>query len=157
MAFHVVTGIGPDGRSTVLSKEPRVVRSPREAGFDADDADIRPDNKGADLLVAKLYEADPEPRVARTNKGHLLPVPFPPGAINWIEMKYDGQFATELHRTDSIDLHYILSGATELVLENGSIHLSAGDTVVVPGVVHAWRSANGWASNIFAVGLKPLS
>jgi hypothetical protein len=156
MAYHVVAGIGPDGRSTVISREQRVVKSPSAAGFDAGDDGIRPDDGGAAFMLANLYNADPDPKIDRPNRGHLLPVPFPPGAFQWLEMKYDGAYTTELHRTDSIDLHYIVAGGTELVLENGSVKVSAGDTIVVPGVVHAWRSTTGVTSNIFAIGLRPL-
>jgi hypothetical protein len=157
MGFHVITGIGPDGRSAVISREERVVRSPQETKFDTDDAEIRPNDKnGTPLRIANLYTAAPDLNIARQNGGHYLPIPIPPGGMNWLEMKYDGKYICEFHRTDSIDLHFVLSGETELVLENGSVRLAAGDTVVIPGVVHAWRSANGWASNIFAIGLKPV-
>jgi mannose-6-phosphate isomerase-like protein (cupin superfamily) len=156
MPYHVVTGLGPDGRSTVISREPRVVRSVHEENFAADDSGIRADKDASEMLMARLYEAETSPpSVPRQTRAPLLPTPLKPGATLWMEMKFAGMSAYDLHRTDTIDLHYVLGGAVELKLENGSVHLSPGDTVVVPGVLHAWHSPKGWSSSLFVIGLSP--
>ena len=156
MPIHVVTGLGPDGRSKVVSKAEKVLGAPRAAGLLTDDSSIRASNDGAAMQIANLYQTGPAPQVERPARGVTLPIPTPPGGVMWLELKFDGGTVQELHRTDSIDLQHILSGEVELVLEEGAVRLSAGDTVVIPGVVHGWRSETGWSSGIFILGLAPV-
>ena len=155
MAMHVVTGVGPDGRSRVVAREEKVLGAAHTAGLKADDSSVREGEDSASLRIAKLCEIGPAPRIARPAKGVMLPVSLPPWGVAWFEMKFDGSTVHQLHRTDSIDFHYILSGEVDLELEAGTIRLSVGDSAVIPGVVHGWRSASGWSSSLFVVGLEP--
>jgi mannose-6-phosphate isomerase-like protein (cupin superfamily) len=45
-----------------------------------------------------------------------------------------------MHRTDTLDLGYVVSGAIDLVLETGAVSLRAGDSVVQQGTWHAWSN-----------------
>jgi mannose-6-phosphate isomerase-like protein (cupin superfamily) len=45
-----------------------------------------------------------------------------------------------MHRTDTIDLSYIVSGAIDLVLETEAVALRAGDSIVQQGTWHAWSN-----------------
>jgi mannose-6-phosphate isomerase-like protein (cupin superfamily) len=46
-----------------------------------------------------------------------------------------------MHRTDTIDYEYVVSGEVWLELDDGAeVHLRAGDTVVQNGTRHAWRN-----------------
>ena len=42
------------------------------------------------------------------------------------------------HRTDSIDYAVILSGEIDMELDDGSVHLKAGDVLVQRGTIHNW-------------------
>ena len=44
-----------------------------------------------------------------------------------------------MHRTPTIDLVIVLEGRLELVLDEGTVELGPGDTVVQQGAAHAWR------------------
>jgi quercetin dioxygenase-like cupin family protein len=46
--------------------------------------------------------------------------------------------ASEPHRTDSIDYAVVLSGKIELVLDEESVTLRAGDVLVQRGTAHDW-------------------
>ena len=155
MPKHVVTGVGPDGRSAVISQEEKILGAAHAAGLKTDDSSVREGEHSASLRIVKLSEMEPKPRIARPRKGVVLPVAMPPGAVAWFEMKFDGATLQQRHRTDSIDFHYILSGEVDLVLEAGAVRLSVGDSVVIPGVVHGWESERGWSSCLFVVGLEP--
>ena len=155
MPKHVVTGVGPDGRSRVISQEEKTLGAAHTAGLKTDDSSVRQGEHSAALRIAKLCEMEPNPRIPRPRKGVLLPVAMPPGAVAWFEMKFDGATVQQLHRADSIDFHYILSGEVDLMLEAGAVRLSVGDSVVLPGVVHGWQSERGWSSCLFVVGLEP--
>lgn len=157
MPFHVVTGIGTDGRSTVISREERLLGAASEAGMPADDAPLRAVEYSSPVTIRQLFEAETTPLVERPARGTVLPVKSPPGGLLWIDMKFDGMSNQKLHRTDTIDLHYVTGGEVEIVLENGSAVLKPGDTLIVPGVLHGWRSANGWSATVFAVGIDPAS
>jgi mannose-6-phosphate isomerase-like protein (cupin superfamily) len=104
--------------------------------------------------IAKLHESDRPGVFPRPAAGHLLPIATPPHGLLWLEMKFEAHYETEFHRTDSIDFHYVIAGEVELILEDGSVTLRAGDTVMLPGVVHRWRSERLWHSNMFAIGLE---
>ena len=59
-----------------------------------------------------------------------------PGAVVYLEPDHPG-----MHKTDTIDFEYIVSGEVWLELDDGrEVHLRAGDTVVQNGTRHAWRN-----------------
>lgn len=45
-----------------------------------------------------------------------------------------------MHRTETIDYALILSGEITMVLDDGDVHLKAGDVVVQCGTNHAWSN-----------------
>jgi quercetin dioxygenase-like cupin family protein len=47
-----------------------------------------------------------------------------------------------MHRTDTLDLTYVVSGAIDLVLETGAVSLRAGESLVQQGTWHAWSNAH---------------
>lgn len=154
MSIHVITGYGPDGRSKVISSEAKA--SFAAAGFDelTDDSAIQSSENNAKPSIAKLYESATPGVFERPGTGDLLHIPTPPNGALWLEMKFDGYYETEFHRTDSIDFHYIVAGEVQLILEHGSVTLRTGDTAMLPGVVHRWRSEKSWHSNLFVIGLE---
>lgn len=156
MSIHVITGTGSDGRSTVITIQEKA--SFAAAGFDelTDDSAIQASGNEAKPSIAKLYENDRPGVIDRPTAGELLPIATPPHGALWLEMKFDGYYETEFHRTDSIDFHYIVGGEVELILEDGSVTLRAGDSAMLPGVVHRWRSPKYWHSNLFVIGLEPV-
>ena len=42
------------------------------------------------------------------------------------------------HRTDSIDYAVVMSGEVDMVLDESSVHLKAGDVLVQRGTIHNW-------------------
>ena len=42
------------------------------------------------------------------------------------------------HRTDSIDYAVVMSGEVEMVLDETTVHLKAGDVLVQRGTIHNW-------------------
>jgi mannose-6-phosphate isomerase-like protein (cupin superfamily) len=53
-----------------------------------------------------------------------------------------GVDADGFHRTKSVDYVFVLDGAVELELDDGSVLLQPGDCVVQRGTNHAWRNHN---------------
>ncbi|MEZ5743810.1 MAG: cupin domain-containing protein [Sphingomonadaceae bacterium] len=48
-----------------------------------------------------------------------------------------------MHRTDTCDHFYVISGEVVLVLEDGDHVMRAGDVGVIRGVMHGWRNDTG--------------
>ena len=48
-------------------------------------------------------------------------------------------FEFPLHRSDTLDIFFVIAGEIELVLEAGSTILRTGDTAVQRGTMHGWR------------------
>ncbi|HTT48157.1 MAG TPA: cupin domain-containing protein [Pseudolabrys sp.] len=51
---------------------------------------------------------------------------------------YGPGVAPRNHRTDSIDYAVVISGAIDMELDVGTVHLTAGDVVVQRGTIHNW-------------------
>jgi mannose-6-phosphate isomerase-like protein (cupin superfamily) len=64
----------------------------------------------------------------------MVPDPNPPGSYG------TPPGFTGMHATASVDCMLQLSGEAVLVLEDTEVRLTAGDWVVINGVVHAWRN-----------------
>jgi mannose-6-phosphate isomerase-like protein (cupin superfamily) len=58
-----------------------------------------------------------------------------PGLLSHLDPDHPG-----MHRTDTVDVVYVLSGRCVVELDDGvKVELSAGDSIVQNGTRHAWR------------------
>jgi uncharacterized cupin superfamily protein len=48
-----------------------------------------------------------------------------------------------MHRTRTVDYAIILSGEIDMMLDDSSVHLKAGDVVVQQATNHAWINHSG--------------
>jgi hypothetical protein len=153
---HVVTGIGRDGRSTIITDEEKVLGTSKEAGLGVNDGELRStDDSG--VGVKRLWSTTGAPPACeRPATDPLLALPLAPGDTIWMDLRFGPDTDYEFHRTDSIDFNWITGGEVELILEDASVLLQPGDSAVIPGVLHRWRSAPGWTATIFMVGLAPV-
>ncbi|MGH8883252.1 MAG: cupin domain-containing protein [Stackebrandtia sp.] len=68
----------------------------------------------------------------------------PPGGVLFRLVTFPPDPVGQLHRTDTIDFVTVLSGELVLTLDGGDeVTLTAGDTVVQQGALHAWRNLTG--------------
>jgi quercetin dioxygenase-like cupin family protein len=63
-----------------------------------------------------------------------------------------------MHRTDTLDYVIALEGEVEMVLDNSSVTLRAGDILIQQGTIHAWTNRTGKHARlaIVLVDAKPL-
>jgi uncharacterized cupin superfamily protein len=57
------------------------------------------------------------------------------------EMGLAGQSASAhpgMHKTRSVDYAVVIEGEIDMVLDEGEVHLAAGDVLVQQGTNHAW-------------------
>jgi hypothetical protein len=72
-----------------------------------------------------------------------------PGLLSAMDPKHPG-----MHRTDTIDLIYVTSGACVLELDGGAkVELKAGDTIVQNGPRHAWHNPYGAPCGLLTVSI----
>jgi uncharacterized cupin superfamily protein len=43
-----------------------------------------------------------------------------------------------MHRTRSVDYAVVMEGEIDMILDDGEVHLAAGDVLVQQGTDHAW-------------------
>jgi quercetin dioxygenase-like cupin family protein len=81
----------------------------------------------------------------------------PPGGIIVRALNYEPGFSYPMHRTDTLDLLFVISGQLELILEDGSTVLTSGDTLVQRGTAHAWQVVGNEPCNFVAVALSAVA
>jgi mannose-6-phosphate isomerase-like protein (cupin superfamily) len=126
---RVVTGVNPSGQSTIV-----------DDGQVADGACFsRPGRQsGCDLWMEKavpvdvLDESDPM-------ADYSMQAWPPPGGVIVRIGAWEPGFSYPMHKSDTLDFMFIISGQMELILEDGSTVLASGDTIVQRGTNHAWR------------------
>ncbi len=62
---------------------------------------------------------------------------LPGGSVFWI-VQYDPGVAKRWHQTDSIDYAVVLSGEIYMELDEGEVHLKAGDVLIQKSTMHNW-------------------
>jgi mannose-6-phosphate isomerase-like protein (cupin superfamily) len=63
------------------------------------------------------------------------------------------------HRTDSIDYAVVMSGEVDMVLDDTTVHLKAGDVLVQRGTIHNWvnRSPEPCVIAFVLIAAKPVT
>ena len=108
------------------------------------------------ILYSVLYQSDSPSTTDGGRAADILDLGVPPGAINWKMIDYGPGVAFSMHHTDTVDLDLVLSGSVELILDDGAHPLESGDTAVVTGVDHAWRTGPaGCRLSVVSLGIAP--
>lgn len=137
----LVTGVDASGRSCAVQDGP--ITPQTFPGFEG-------------ILVSALYGAS-APTVSDGGRvAEPLGLGVPPGALNWMTLDYGPGVVLSMHHTDTIDLDLVLAGSIELVLDDGAHPLGPGDSVVVTGVDHGWRTGpDGCRLSVVSFGVTP--
>jgi mannose-6-phosphate isomerase-like protein (cupin superfamily) len=154
MVRRVATATGPDGQSFIAHDdivEPLTTTAlpgyawHRLWGFD---------DPSADPAFASIHDGlahFPPPGGIRFNLFTVPPAstvrpPLTEELERELERKLPGRSGhmesdqAGMHRTASVDLIYVMSGGVSLELDDGTVNLAAGDTLVQNGTRHAWRN-----------------
>jgi quercetin dioxygenase-like cupin family protein len=128
-ARRVVTGVNVGGKSAVVSDGP----VPEAARFSTPG-----EASGCDLWMEKSVPADIQDQIDPMADYSVQAWP-PPGGVTARTITWQPGFSYPMHRSDTIDILFVISGELELILEDGSTVLKPGDCVVQRGTNHAWR------------------
>lgn len=139
----LITGVDASGRSCAAEDGPLTLEG--FAGFEG-------------ILFSALYDT-PSPSISTGGRAaDTLDLGVPAGAVSWKMIDYGPGVAFSMHHTDTVDLDLVLSGSVELILDDGAHPLEAGDSVVVTGVDHAWRTGpDGCRLSVMSIGVSPQS
>ncbi len=143
---RIVTGVDALGRSCIV-----------------EEGDVSPAVLEGILGVRSgtLWTSAGSPSPAPEQSGEHLDLGLTPGQLRWIVVDHDPpqggtgpEICTVLHHQDALELVFILSGSTKLVLDTGERVLEGGDCVVLPGVDHTFETgAHGCSMLAVSVGL----
>lgn len=123
---RVVTGVNKAGKSVVVSDGP----VPKGATWSESGT-----GSGGDLWIVSRDAIN-----LTDQSDSLVGYTWPsPGGVIARMMTWEAGFMYPMHRSDTIDFVFIISGQLELTLEEGSTLLRPGETVVQRGTNHAWR------------------
>lgn len=151
---RVVTG-ERNGRSTIVIDE---AQCPYQMGIEGANG----------LAVTDMWRTGPNPRCAPAGPDSCsLPLVFGPNeggtVVQILEWPPDRQLfgtadpavakAATSHQTATIDYVYVISGEIHVILDDGEVRLSAGDTLVQRGTSHAWSNRSNAPCRMFVVML----
>lgn len=135
---RVVTGHDENGRAKVLIDEQvKNVFSPRP---------------GAEYSV--IWSTDELPANNDGNEdptGKKIGTTIPGGSVFRV-VSFGPGVAPRNHRTDSIDYAVVISGEIDMVLDDETVRLKAGDVLVQRGTIHNWIN-NGTEPCVIAFAL----
>jgi quercetin dioxygenase-like cupin family protein len=143
-ARRVVTGVNPSGKSVIASDGP----APVAARFGKAGEAI-----GCDLWMEKTIPVDLLDQRDPMADYSVQALP-PPGGVIVRSFTWEPGFSYPMHRTDTIDFIFVISGRLELILEDSSTVLDSGDCVVQRGTNHAWRVVGAEPCTFAGVGLS---
>jgi quercetin dioxygenase-like cupin family protein len=139
----LITGVDAAGRS-YAARDDRITLQ-GDAGLEG-------------ILYSVLYATPQLPSIS-TGGGRdadILDLGVPVGAMRWTVIDYAPGARFSMHHTDTVDLDVVLSGAVDLILDDGEHPLAPGDSAVVTGVDHAWRAGpEGCRLSIVTIGASP--
>jgi quercetin dioxygenase-like cupin family protein len=134
---RVVTGLGPDGKSSVLIDGP-IARAEIASSCVWQSA-IPADNSGAqDAAVPFTID------MVHFAGSNFMLIEFPPGMEPF------------MHATDTLDYFVMLRGEVEFATETGAVRLKPGDFVVNRGTMHAWRNDTSEVAVLAAMTVPSL-
>jgi quercetin dioxygenase-like cupin family protein len=124
---------GPDGRSRLGACEPvDLAAPPGVAAQDRGGYGLWGLDAVTKQIPVAYTDLRTDPRVPPPSGVRVHAVRFPPAP--------DRQVDARRHRTDSIDIAFVLTGVIILTLDDGDVALRAGDCVIQPGTWHSWHN-----------------
>jgi quercetin dioxygenase-like cupin family protein len=144
---RVVTGHDANGVAIVLQDDPIVKLKHGKSGVlthlwntKSTPADIR--------IGTTIDDPGDEPHVTAP----------PPNGSRFVIIDYPPGNSGTMHRTETLDYVLVLEGEIDMDMDDSSVHLKAGDTLIQRGTNHAWmnRSSANCRVAFVLVDAEPL-
>lgn len=121
---RIVTGHNKEGKS-IIKWDSEVEAKPGRPGFSQSPL------WATKKLPAEMTEEDPNTWELGTSLANGSVFRF---------CRYEPGTAERWHRTDSVDYGIVISGEMWMQLDEGEVHLKAGDVVIQRGTIHNWAN-----------------
>jgi quercetin dioxygenase-like cupin family protein len=108
------------------------------------DAPITKRKAGKSGVLTHLWNTHETPAAIPVGSGIADPAdephvtPPPPGGSRFVIIDYPPGNSGTMHRTETIDYIIVMSGSIEMVMDDSTVTLHAGDTMIQRGTNHAW-------------------
>jgi quercetin dioxygenase-like cupin family protein len=85
--------------------------------------------------------------------------PPPAGGSRFVIIDYPPGNTGTMHRTETLDYIIVLAGELDMVMDDSTVHLKAGDTMIQRGTNHAWfnRGTENARVAFVLIDAQPLS
>ena len=100
----------------------------------------------------------PAPSIADPgDEPHVTPPP--PGGSRFVVIDYPPGNTGTMHRTETIDYIVVIAGEIDMEMDDSTVHLRAGDTMIQRGTNHAWFNRGTEVARVafVLVDAKPLN
>ena len=125
----LIAGVDDAGRSCIV--EEIVIK----------DADVHRDGPSTRTDIFQLRETPPPARPPAKASYHETGLA--PGHMDILVLQMPANIEHPMHHTDTLNLHTIVEGHLDVLLDDGPHRLESGDSLVLPGIDHGWRAGPG--------------
>jgi mannose-6-phosphate isomerase-like protein (cupin superfamily) len=100
--------------------------------------------RGKSGILTHLWNTDATPATMPVGMSIADPgaqphiTPPPPGGTRFVVIDYPPGNSGTMHRTETVDYIIVMSGEIDMVMDESTVHLRAGDTMIQRGTNHAW-------------------
>jgi quercetin dioxygenase-like cupin family protein len=135
----LIAGTDNTGHSCIVAEVP------------ADDYDVHSSGPSNRIDVFELKQTPPP--VRGTTRGGYHETGLEPGHMSICMLQMPAGVEHPVHYTDTLNLHVVVAGSVEVLLDDGPHLLNTGDSLVLPPVDHGWRAgSDGCTQTIMNLG-----
>jgi quercetin dioxygenase-like cupin family protein len=135
----LTAGLDNTGHSCIVSELP------------IEDYDVHRDGPPARIDIFNLAQTPPSAPVS--THAAYYDTGLAPGQMSICVLQMPAGVEPPVHYTDTLNLHVIVAGSVEVLLDDGPHLLDMGDTLILPPVDHGWRAGpNGCTQIIMNLG-----
>jgi quercetin dioxygenase-like cupin family protein len=139
----LIAGVDDAGHSCIVTELP------------IEDYDVHRSGPSARTDVFRMAETPPPAR--RVTRGGYHDTGLAPGHLDVCVLQMPAGVEHPNHYTDTLNLHVIVAGSVEVLLDDGPHLLDTGDSLVLPPVDHGWRAGpDGCTQTIMNLGTARL-
>lgn len=135
----LIAGVDDAGRSRIVTE------------LSIKDYDVHASGPSTRNDVFKLRETPPPAR--STTRASFHDTGLEPGHMDICVLQMPAGVEHPMHYTDTLNLHVIVAGSVEVLLDDGPHLLATGDSLVLPPIDHGWRAGpDGCTQTIMNLG-----
>jgi len=127
---RIVTGHAPDGRAV--------------AAIDGPATNHKWSGRGT--ISTLIWSTDETPAEMWTGEDYgarVVGTQPPPMGSRFAVIEFAPGTPGRMHRTDTVDYVFVLSGEIDMDMDDSTVHMKAGDMLVQQGTNHSWENRSG--------------